>query len=193
MPTAEDQYVVHSALRDDMNEGWVWIRNSKHEKELDGKRRIVKLTARSKSIFCEALYADDWYMEKWFARWKATSQEAPPADENLAFISSWYRGRLGIIGNLPQRLTMTIEYSVEPRRPFWWQLYACLEHPQVVVLLATLLAVIGLGLGILALGLSVVAATDWQPYGGFWIGWLLVLSGAVVIACGLFGGWRGQR
>jgi hypothetical protein len=186
MPTAKHQYVVHSALRDDINEGWVWIRNLRSE--LDGKRRTIRLTAANgKSIFCEALYADDWYMEKWIERWKNIRQEPPAADENLAFISSWYRRRLNLETG-PQ--TLTVEYSVDPPRPFWWQFHVCLEHPQVVVLLATLLAVIGLGLGILALGLGVVAVDDWRPYGGFWIGWFFVLAGALVMARGLLWGLR---
>jgi hypothetical protein len=182
MPTAK--YDVSTSLRDDMNEGWVWIRNLKNE--LDGNRRIIRVKAETgKSIFCEALYADVWYMEKWNERWDNTHKKVPADDENLAFISSWYRRRLGI-GMGPQNLT--IDYKDTPR-PFWWQLHACLEHPQAVVLLATLLAVIGLGLGTLALGLGVVAVTDWRPY-GFWIGWVFVLLGAFVMARGLLWGWR---
>src|SRR5580698_3142744 len=131
MPSAEHPYVVHSSLHDDINEGWVWIRDLKNE--LDGKRRLIRVTAGTgKSIFCEALYADDWYMEKWIERWKNINEKVPAADANLAFISSWYRRRLGIgMGNQ----SLTIEYRQAPR-PLLWQLYVCLEHPQVVVLLA---------------------------------------------------------
>src|SRR6266851_4372632 len=104
MPTAKHDYIVHSALRDDLNEGWIWIRNLRNE--LDGKRRITRVTAETGgSIFCEALYADDWYMEKWIERWNNIHLQAPPADANLAFISSWYRRRLGIVTGL-QSLTI---------------------------------------------------------------------------------------
>jgi hypothetical protein len=182
MPT--DEYIVHTSLRDDMNEGWVWIRNLKSE--LNGKRCTVRITAKpGKSIFCEALYADEWYMKKWIERWNDTQKNVPPPDANLAFISAWYRGRLSI-GEGPQNLT--IDYKDTPR-PFWWQLYVCLEHPQVVVLLATLLAIIGLGLGILALGLAIFGVPDWRPY-GFWIGGFFMLLGAFVMLPGLLWGWR---
>jgi hypothetical protein len=184
--TATDRYVIHSSLRDDMNEGWIWIRHL--QKDLDGKRRIVRVTAATgKRTFCEALYADDWYMEKWHQRWKAAGQPVPPAGEKLAFISSWYRSRLGI--GLGQE-NLTIEYCENPAGPFLWQLHACFQHPQLVVVLATVLAVVGLGLGILAIGLGVAGVADWRPYGAFWLGWLLVLCGIVVIGWALLRGLR---
>ncbi len=157
MPT--DKYIVHTSLRDDMNEGWVWIRNLKNE--LDGKRRIIRVTAETgKSIFCEGLWADDWYMEKWNERWKNIHQEARCADEKLAFISAWYRACLDIRED-PQNLqNLTIDCKDTPR-PFWWQLRACLEHPQVVIRLATRLAIISLGLGILGLLLAIFGVPDW--------------------------------
>lgn len=185
-----DEYIVHTSIRDDMNEGWVWIRNPNLKNALDGKRCTVRIMAKpGKSIFCEALYADEWYMEKWNKRWNNTHKKVPPTDANLAFISAWYRGRLDIldIREVPQ--TLTIDYKEDTSRPLWWQLHVCLEHPQVVVLLATLLAIIGLGLGILALGLAILGVPAWRPC-GFWIGWLLVLSGVVVMVRGLLWGWR---
>jgi hypothetical protein len=186
MPSREDRYVVHSSLRDDMNEGWIWIRNLRQE--LDGQRRIVRLTAENgESTFCEALYADDWYLKGWHERWKATQEPIPPTDAKLAFISSWYRRRLRI-GLGPH--TLTIEYKENPAGLFFWQLRVCLQHPQVVVVLATVLAIVGLGLGLLALGLGVAGVPDWRPYGGFWIGWLLVLSGIVLAIRGLLWGLR---
>jgi hypothetical protein len=174
------RYIVHSSLRDDMNEGWIWIRNLKDD--LEGKRRIVRVTAETgKSTFCEALYADDWYMEKWNERWKVTPQAVPHADDKLAFISSWYRRRLGIgLGHE----NLTIEYGKNPAGPFLWQLHVCLQHPQIVVVLATVLAIVGLGLGILAVGLGVAGVPDWQP-SGFWIGWVLVLCGIFIIGWAL--------
>lgn len=181
-------YDVHTSPDEDKNEGWVCIRNTGLEKELDGQRRIIRVTTeegKSKSIFCEALYADRWYMEKWIERWTKRRQKIPSASENLAFISLWYRNRLGIgIGHQ----SLAIEYRDTPR-PFWWQVRACIDHPQVVVRLATLLAIIGLGLGILALGLGIAGVHEWEPYGS-WIGWSLALSGVLVMVLGLFLGSR---
>jgi hypothetical protein len=180
-------YDVHTSLDEDKNEGSVCIRNTGLKKDLDGQRRIIRVTAGTgKSIFCEALYADHWYMEKWTARWTTRHLTIPPADENLAFISSWYRIRLGI-GMRHQELE--IEYRETSPRPFWWQVRACTDHPQVIVRLATLLAIIGLGLGILALGLGVAGVREWQPW-GFWIGWSLAVSGVLVVVIGLFLGSR---
>lgn len=188
MPTAKHQYIVHTSLRDDRNEGWVWIRNRCLKTELDGKRRIVRITAKpGKSIFCEALWADDWYMKKWDKLWINTCTKVPLPNENLAFISAWYRRRLGIRRG---RQSLTIKYCKETPRPFWWQLRACLDHPQVVVRLATVLAIIGIGLGLIALGLGIVGVPDWRPYGSFCVGWFFMLLGVVVMVCGLWWGWR---
>jgi len=174
MPLVQHQYVVHSSLHEDMNEGWIWIRDLKDE--LDGKRRLILIgTENGKSAYCEALYADPWYMEKWLERWKKNQDKLPGADQHLAFISSWYRRRLGI--GLGQR-TLTVEYC--EGAPFSWQLRVCFQHPQVVVRLAMLLAVIGLGLGIVALGFGILAIPDWRPAGA-WIGWLIALLGCFVM------------
>lgn len=116
-------------------------------------------------------------MEKWLERWKKNQQELPGADENLAFVSSWYRRRLGI--GMGQRV-LTVEYREGAATPFSWQLRVCFQHPQVVVRLAVLLAIIGLGLGIVALGFGMLAIPDWRPLGA-WIGWLIALLGCFLM------------
>jgi|RhiMetStandDraft_8_1073273.scaffolds.fasta_scaffold00832_2 hypothetical protein len=53
----EEQYEVHSALREDLNEGWIWVENKQLEKELNHRRRIVRISSQGrKSVYCEALY-----------------------------------------------------------------------------------------------------------------------------------------
>jgi hypothetical protein len=52
-------YEVHTALRDDLNEGWMWVRDSGLKDQLQDQRRIVRIEFNSKKVYCEALYADE--------------------------------------------------------------------------------------------------------------------------------------
>jgi hypothetical protein len=149
MPKKHELYHVHTSLDDDNDNGWIWFRDPGLQ-GLAGKRLIVRVTANTgRSVFCDALYADSRYLEKWYAIWKTTNYPIPPADANLAFISPWYRSKLGIEA-VPQHLQ--VEYR-ESLSPVAWQVHASLDHPQVALRSAAALALIGLAVGAgLALG-----------------------------------------
>lgn len=53
------EYRVLAAIRDDLNQGWVWVTNS----GLDS-RSVVKITNKKngKSVYCECLEIDDNYL-----------------------------------------------------------------------------------------------------------------------------------
>jgi hypothetical protein len=54
-----ESYEVHTALREDLNEGWIWIKNGVLEDKLQNQRRIVRInTEDKKRVYCEALYVE---------------------------------------------------------------------------------------------------------------------------------------
>jgi len=176
-----EPYDVHTSLDEDKNEGWVWIRNSHLKNDLEGKRRIIRITAETKKkVFCEALYADPRYMKKWYVIWVNDGREIPPPTQNLAFISEWHRILLGIEKIWKDPRNLAIDYPENSLRPFWWQLCACLDHPQVVVRLATLLAIIGVGLGILGMGVGIAGVQEWKACGK-WFGWSVAFIGLFIM------------
>ena len=105
-----------------------------------------------RSVFCDALSAGSRYLEKWYTIWKATNYPIPAPDANLAFISPWYRSKLGI-DQLPQHLE--VEYR-ESLSPLAWQVRVCLDHPQIAFRSLVAPGLIGLAVGA-GLGLAVVA------------------------------------
>jgi hypothetical protein len=149
MPKKDDLYDVHRSLDDEKNGGLVWFRDPMLQ-SMESRRVIVRITAKTgRSVFCEALFADSRFMEKWCSIWKIPSYPIAPADTNLAFISQWYRSKLGI-DPLPQQLQ--VEY-LESLTPLAWQVFACLDHPQIIVRFGAALGLIGLAMGVgLALG-----------------------------------------
>jgi len=152
MPKKDEMYHVHTSLDDDKDNGWVRLRNP-FLQGLAGKRLIVQITSKTGgSVFCDALFADSRYLEKWYTIWKATNYPIPPPDANLAFISPWYRSKLGI-DPLPQHLE--VEYR-ESLSPLAWQLRVCLDHPQIAIRSVVGLGLIGLAVGA-GLALAVVA------------------------------------
>jgi hypothetical protein len=176
--TSEDQadYEFHTAPRDDFNEGWVWIKSEALKDALEGHRRIVRITKGSggKSVYCEALYAD----EKDIVRFNETRKKSiTKTDDRLIFLSGWHRQFLEIKENFgKQNLRITVN---RPPRSLWWQVRACTQHPQVVVLLATALAIIGAGLGLIGVGLGLIGIKEWGPAArDFGIGFV-VLGGFV--------------
>lgn len=175
-------YAVHTALSDDSNEGWIWIRPSSQNTDLQGeienKRSIVRIKINSstqnadlwkeienkggithrrkklaKPLYAEALLADIHYLE----RWRENMGIKFGDDYNVIFISAWYRNLLCIGGiGTP----MIIDLSLESRksgslRELWALLYQYpRNHPQVVVRTANMLAIIGFGLGVIGIGLG---------------------------------------
>ena len=99
--------------------------------------------------------------------------------DNLVFLSGWYRRRLGIKKKHGEIINLDI---MEPKsrlktlQTMCWQLRACALHPQIAVVMSTVLAVVGTGLGIVGLA-AVLKDVHWP--GSVW--------GAVVSAIAVFG------
>src|SRR5215813_10975306 len=97
-----EMYIVHAALREDMNEVFVWVQNEMLEKQLTHRRRILCIrTQDGKSVYCEALYVDDDYLKRWKDRlkeslWSNEMWDAQIDDHHRRiFINGWYTHLLG--------------------------------------------------------------------------------------------------
>ena len=69
----------------------------------------------------------------------------------MVFLSSWYRHQLGISRPRGSPISLDVETTENPLRSMWWQVRACARHPQIIVVMSTVLAVVGAGLGIVGL------------------------------------------
>ena len=141
------KFTIYAALREDMNEGWVWLGGHNHLPN----RSIIKLTnsKTSRHVFCEICKIEDKKDGKDgnFIRSynRKCGGRVPISDEKSALvISEWYRKRLGV------EKDADVEIDVTAYRHFG-RIRACLCHPQNVVRVATWLGIIGVILGILPL------------------------------------------
>jgi len=138
-------YWVLAALYDDLNQGWIWITSTGFK-----PRSIVRIknTKSKKKIYCECLQIDENYRNIYNKSPRKT------IENNIATITinEWYRRRLGDI--------KTREYydlEIKPANCLCGKLLANFQHPQIVVRLATWLALISVILGILGITLGIVS------------------------------------
>ncbi len=135
---------IYAAETADVNQGWVWLGGS----DLPN-RSIVRLSAGDtrKSVYCEVLSIDDNFL-------RAYNQ--PPrnqiTEQRSALVAAqWYRERLGVEPGTEA------EIEVRPANCICGKIRACLDHPQVVVRLAVILALYSVALGLIGLVLGVIA------------------------------------
>lgn len=136
-------YVIHQVEREDLNEGWIWVRSERLKTKIENRRPVVRVrdTRSGKKVCCEALYADDAYMRN------RRHQLPENAWNNTVFLSGWYRRRLAIEDSVGEKR----ELEIKQTKRLWtivWQLRACASHPQIAVVMSTVLAIVGTGLGI---------------------------------------------
>jgi hypothetical protein len=136
---------IYAAQAADVSQGWVWLGG---HGRLD--RSVVKLSIRGtgKSVHCEALSIDGNFLREYNQPWRIQIDD--PAVALVA--AEWYRRRLGL------ETQTDAEIDVKLAKGYWAKVRACLDHPQVVVRLPTILglwsvvlAAIGVALGIIAL------------------------------------------
>jgi hypothetical protein len=180
-------FELHTAPRDFLNEGVVWV-GGPVGRTLLGKRPIARIKYEGKKVYCEALYAERFFLKTW-----DDNHPARPLSNDLdkprIFMSAWYRRLLRIPDEKIER-DIRLEVEVVSRL----NLLALLwnyprQHPDVVVLTASMVAVIALGLGFIGAGVGSIALTKDTIAGGlvmpvhnaglvcFGIGVLITLSG----------------
>jgi hypothetical protein len=133
------EYRILASLRDELNQGWVWVTNPGFE-----SRSVVRITNKktNKSVYCECLEIDENYL----SFYNNAPRESIDKSKATITISAWYRKKLGGINTKSNQ-----ELEIRAANGWHGKLLANLHHPQVVVRMATWLALISLGLGILGL------------------------------------------
>lgn len=135
------QYLVLASLKEDMNQGWIWISHPSIS-----SRSIVEVKAGKKSIYCEALQIDHNYREAYKRGWTYDLSN----DQPVLTISAWYRNKLGL-----DNTNESYELSIKQSNDLYGRVISSIQHPQVVVRLATWLGIISVSLGILGVGIAV--------------------------------------
>jgi len=153
---AVDIYEIHQVEREDLNEGWIWLRNKRLRDRIENRRPalLVKDETSGRKVCCEILYADETYLHN-RRNWISEDNQ-----NNLLFLSAWYRQRLGIEGEAGPLRRFDVRVTGNFFRTIWWQLRACARHPQIAVVLSTVLAIVGTGLGILGAA-AIFKDTHW--------------------------------
>lgn len=113
---------IHTSVREDRNEGWVWIRDSELRELLENQRRTVRIKAGDKKIFCEALYADGYFLDQFNDQMAKANRVQANKKDCIVFANAWYRQRLGLKPGLGDRRNLDITVSGYSSR---WQLAAC--------------------------------------------------------------------
>lgn len=131
-------YKVFASLKSDMNEGWVWITAPKVP-----SRSIIEIenTINRKKVYCEALQIDQNYLKDY----KKGNTNTLPNNEPTITLNSWYRTKLGL-----EETNKDYNLLVKPSNHLYGRFRASIGHPQMVVRLATWLAIISTILGIVS-------------------------------------------
>jgi superoxide dismutase len=136
------KYRVYAARTEEIGAGWVWI-----GKPPASSRCIVKITNRQKhaTVICEALQIDKNFLNG-YNRCGRIRIDQP---DSAIVINAWYRHHLGEIPTKSEQ-----ELTITPCNI--GQIRACLQHPQVVVRLATWLGIISVVLAVVGVVLGVL-------------------------------------
>lgn len=137
-------YKIYAALAEDISSGWVWVGGFEGE-----QRSVVRLRndRTRKTVHCEALKID----KNFLAKYKQGNTLTIENESNAIVANEWYRRKLGVVNtNSDERI------SFREANHLIGRLMASIQHPQVVVRLATWLGLLSLVLGAIGvwLGLS---------------------------------------
>jgi hypothetical protein len=103
------------------------------------------------------------YSEETDRKKKEITAERITAGNELIFMNAWYRRRqLGIENRIGEQILLSIRQPRWTGQAMWWQLRACARHPQITVLMSTVLAVVGTGLGIVGLAAVIKDLAEWN-------------------------------
>ena len=129
----------------DMNQGWVWLTGLGFV-----PRSIIKITnnANNKSVYCECLEIDENFTKEY----NLSPRVYIDPSEETAVINAWYRQRLGGIATKTNHDLQIVEAN-----DWWGKFQANIGHPQIVVRLATWLAIISVALGFIGVGLGALS------------------------------------
>lgn len=137
MNTKLKSYQVLAALKEDINQGWVWMQDESLKLQ---PRSIVKITNREnkKSIFCECLIIDKNFKNSYNGGRRVHIKAG-----STLIMNEWYHSKLGKIETKKYH-----NLCIEPRNDVFGKYLANINHPQVIVRMAVWLGTIGVLLGI---------------------------------------------
>jgi hypothetical protein len=138
-------FTVYASLLEDINTGWVWLSNASFP-----PRCIIKITnpVARRSVYCEALQMDANFL----AHYNQSPRLHISDCASAIVMNEWYRAKLGSLNT-----QSVCRLDVEQANNVCGQLRACLQHPQIVVRLATWLAIMSLVLGAIGVVLGVIS------------------------------------
>ena len=127
---------IFAALQDDMHQGWVWLQDPQLP-----TRCVVKITnpANRRSIYCEALQIE----RNFLAEYNQARRISISNPASAIVMGHWFRAGLGGLESQSE-----VPLIVTRAWPLWGHLKACMQHPQIVVRIATWLGLAGLLLGV---------------------------------------------
>ncbi len=184
---ANKEYFIHTSLAEDSSEGKIYILDTEIEKEISGKRNLAciqyKHEQKKKKIYCEILYVDKYYKEKWkkLDKNKCSVNNQENINENTAsiFINEWYRNLLEIEVDKSYGFKIIIPKNLYK---LWAKLYLHpKQHPQIIVRTANMLGIIGIGLGVIGVGLGLLSI-GFAILGKIWI-----IAGVIINVFGILG------
>jgi hypothetical protein len=133
---------------------------------LDARRPVAKVSCKYAAVYCEVLSADEidvkrfneFYSKHGLTRVSSSDVTQP---KERVFINHWYRNKLGI-GSVTPGSSIDISLKFRPGLigESWYQVNACMAHPQVIVRFVMWVGLLALGLGAFGAGLALVPLAD---------------------------------
>jgi hypothetical protein len=166
-------YIIRAALREEMNDGWVW---------LDGfpSRTVIEIKNLNTgcSVICQARKLDDNYIEHYNSD---QGRLRIGMGDNIIVMSGWYREALGISETTKDDISKAT-LVVCPYEGWWGHLCAACHHPDIVVRLGTRLGALGAWLGLLGAVLGALSLVQADGCGR----WLFCGIGVILILLAAF-------
>lgn len=129
------RYKVLAALKEDMNQGWVWISYP----EVSSRSVVeIKNKTNGRSIFCEALQIDENYKYAYKNGWTNDL----PENEAVITVNSWYRNKLKL-----GQTNQDYELGIYTANHLYGKIMTNFQHPQIIVRAAMWLGFISVALG----------------------------------------------
>jgi hypothetical protein len=130
-------YKVYASLKNDTNEGRVWLNHS----AISGRSVVgIRNNKNRKTIYCEALLIDENYVKDY----NSGNTRKICNSEPIITINHWYRDRLGI-----EETNRDYDLTILPGSHILGHFLSCLKHPQIVARVATWMSIFSLLLGII--------------------------------------------
>ena len=139
-------YKVFAALHDESNAGWIWMppENGFTSRDLI---TITSLT-KKKKVYCDCRIIDDNFQ----SYYKKETGNSIDNKYNTIVISDYYRNKLGGLNTEEE-----YEFEIVRGKCFVSKIRTLLQHPDNIVKIATWLAIISIGIGLLSILSSILS------------------------------------